>query len=254
MWQITGTNAAELFHTGGKSAGWAAESQFWQMYCKCNRKQAGSQLHTTASQNNPPRYKDCQSIVEISLFFSGFISHTSTRALRSFCVTSFYRKPLLMTWSGSHSVDRWAGRLFNLTSSPSFGRRWRHAAAWRKNTLAHAYWRYAGPFLCFHFWPLFFLSPQENTESGGCRAATSAVPPSPPHLISVVQSFETSVSRRTKEWWSMCNKCQCHGNPRFPPKIFLFIPFEDLSPGRAGITRPQAKPWQSLFSACSLID
>lgn len=101
--------------------------------------------------------------------------------------------------------------------------------------------------------PILLLPPGEH-RVGGWRAATSTVPPSPPHLISVVHSFETSVSRRTKEWWSMCNKCQCHGNPRFPPKIFLFIPFEDLSPGRAGITRPRAKPWQSLFSACSLID
>lgn len=110
--------------------------------------------------------------------------------------------------------------------------------------------------------PLFMLSllapilplPPGEHRAGGLRAATSAVPPSPPHLISVVQSFETSVSCRTKEWWSMCNKCQCHGNHSFPPKIFLFIPFEDLSPGRAGIARPQAKPWQSLFSACSLMD
>lgn len=107
------------------------------------------------------------------------------------------------------------------------------------------------PLLMFSLLAPYSSSPSRRRQS---RGAISTVPLSAPHLISVVQSFETSVSRRTKEWWSMCNKCQCHGNPHFPPKIFLFIPFEDLSPGRADITRPQAKPWQSLFSACSLID
>lgn len=249
MWRITGAQAAELFQTE-----------------KVSRLSHGVSVLTNVITGNKQVVNCIQPFHRIILlaikianllskfpFFSGFVSHTSTCAL--VCVTSFYRKLLLIMWSGSCSVDPWAGQLFRLTLSPSFGRRLRRAAEWRKNTLTHAYWRYlAGLFLCFHFWPLFFLSPQENTELRGCRAATSTVPPSPPHLISVVQSFETSVSRSTKEWWSMCNKCQCHGNPRFPPKIFLFIPFEDLSPGRAGITWPQAKPWQSLFSICALID
>lgn len=99
-------------------------------------------------------------------------------------------------------------------------------------------------------------SPWERTESGGRRAATSTVPLSPPRLIPVVRPpLKRQPHAGVEEWWSMCNKCQCHGNPRFPRKIFLFIPFEELStlPSRRHTTRGLSHD-KTYFLAHSLID
>lgn len=185
--------------------------------------------------------------------FPGFISHTLTLKLTSLCdltqheTTSNYTKWKPQQEYTSHWIGLYIVSFRFVFRADVF----EHAAEWETD---HLLMHLVGPCLFCHVWLPFSFPPQERTESGGSRAATSTVPLSPPRLIFVVRPFETSISWGTKEWWSMCNKCRCHGNPRFPPQIFPFMPFEDLSPGRAGITRPRAWPWQSLFSACFLID
>lgn len=166
------------------------------------------------------------------------------------CLTSFYWKPLLIMWSGSHSVDPWAGQLFNLTSSPSFGLRLRRAAEWRENTLAHAYWRYlAGPFLCFHFWPLFFLSPQENTELGGYLRSPSF--PSPSNFCCPVlwnpglmqdQRMVIHVQQVPVPW-----------KPQFSPQNIPFYPFWRPVTGQS---RHRTTPGQAMTKPifCLLLD
>lgn len=165
-------------------------------------------------------------------------------------------KQPLITWSGSRNENTLLTAKVCAPSPPI----WLQFADFLTRQ-GESKWSFTHAYLTAPSRPLFVLSllapilsfPPGEERVRDLRAATSAAPLSPPSLIFVVLPFETSISRRTKEWWSMCNKCRCHGNPRFGPKISLFIPFEDLSPGRGSTTRPWG-PAMTKPIFCLLLD
>lgn len=80
-------------------------------------------------------------------------------------------------------------------------------------------------------------------------------PTTPPRLISVVRPFETSASCRNQRMVIHVQQVPVPWKPPFSPQNIPFYPLlKTCHRAEQASHDPGPAPWQSLFSACSLID
>lgn len=112
--------------------------------------------------------------------------------------------------------------------------------------------RRIGLLFCCHFWPLFSAVCWRGQAWGWGQLPLCPILPSCPNFCCL--SLWNGPLTWEQRIGSSEQQVPAPWKPLFSPQNIPFCSFEDLSLCKASITWPRTQPWQSRFSALSLID
>lgn len=112
--------------------------------------------------------------------------------------------------------------------------------------------RRVGLLFCCHFWMLFSVVCWRGQARVWGQLPLCPILPSCPNFCCL--SLWNSPLTWEQRIGSSAQQVPAPWKPLFSPQNIPFCSFEDLSLCKASITRPRVQPWQSRFSALSLID